>query len=383
MVSRVEVRGEMIEWARRRSGLPFDELVSKFPKLPKWEAEDEHPTMRQLENYANATMAPLGYFFLPQPPVEQLPIPDFRTVDDNGVRRVSPNLLDTLYAMQRRQSWLRDDRVERGHEPLAFVRSTTIQADPMAVAALIREELGVEPTWAQPYATWTDALAALRDGIEELGVVVVINGVVGNNNHRKLDPGEFRGFVLVDDHAPLIFVNGADAKAAQMFTLAHELAHLWVGQDALVDLRALEPGDAAVERFCNRVAAEFLVSAATLAEVWPHVANDANRFQTIARRFKVSEIVVARRALDLGLISREQFFGFYNEYIEKDRAKAKPGGGDFYNLQSNRVGRSFARAVFQAVREGKLLYRDAYALTGLQGETFDRFANKLVGAAES
>jgi len=164
-----------------------------------------------------------------------------------------------------------------------------------------------------------------------------------------------------------------------MFTLAHELAHIWVGQDALIDLRAMEPAPEAVEQFCNRVAAEFLVPAATMQAAWPEVRNAENPFNTLARRFKVSEIVVGRRALDLDLVSRAGFFAFYEEYITRERAKKKGGGGDFYVLQSNRVGRSFARAVVQAVREGRLLYKDAYALTGLRGTTFDQFADKVNG----
>ena len=101
--------------------------------------------------------------------------------------------------------------------------------------------LGLERNWAQTQQTWTTALETLRHAIDAVGVVVVTNGVVGNNTHRKLDPGEFRGFVLVDQHAPLVFVNGADSKAAQMFTLVHELAHLWFGQSAVFDLRELQP----------------------------------------------------------------------------------------------------------------------------------------------
>jgi Zn-dependent peptidase ImmA (M78 family) len=376
---RVEVKRELFEWARERAGLSFDTLIERFPKLADWESGDKKPTLRQLEAFANATMAPLGYFFLNQPPEEQLLVPDFRTLDDVPVRRPSPNLLDTVYAMQRRQAWLRDERIEQGHEPLGFIRSTTAQAAPVRVAVAIRRVLGVVPGWAELHRTWSEALRALRLQIEEAGIVVVVNGVVGNNNHRKLDSREFRGFVLVDEYAPLIFVNGSDGKAAQMFTLAHELAHLWVGQDAVFNLRDMQPANVPVEQFCNRVAAEFLIPEAEMREAWRTARPVDEPYQVIARRFKVSELVAARRALDLRLINRAGFFEFYSRYLESERrtAASRSEGGDFYATQNARVGRVFAQAVVQAVREGRLLYRDAFELTGLQGATFDRYASKL------
>lgn len=376
---RMDVRRELFQWARERAQLSFDVLVERFPKLPEWERGTKKPTLRQLEAYASATMAPLGYFFLPEPPEEALPVPDFRTLDDTPVRRVSPNLLDTVYAMQRRQAWLREERIEQGHEPLAFIRSTTTQAAPVTVAAAIRRVLGVATGWADVHRTWSDALRALRNRIEEAGILVVVNGVVGNNNYRKLDPGEFRGFVLVDEYAPLIFVNGSDGKAAQMFTLAHELAHLWVGQDAVFNLRDMQPANVAVEQSCNRVAAEFLIPEVEMRTAWREARNSAEPYQVVARRFKVSEIVSARRALDLRLINQASFLDFYRRYLERERraVAAKADGGDFYATQNARVGRTFAQAVVQAVREGRLLYRDAFELTGLYGATFDKYAGKL------
>lgn len=377
VVARVQVPIHSFQWARERSGIPFEKLADKFPQLPSWETGEILPTMRQLEDFATTTMAPLGYFFLPEPPVEQLPIPDFRTVTDQPVKKPSPNLLDTVYAMQRRQEWLRDERKEKGAEPLAFIGSATPQSPVLALANTIRERMGLAVLWAKEFATWTDALGTLRERVEALEVVIVVNGVVGNNNHRKLDPDEFRGFVLIDQYAPLIFVNGSDAKAAQMFTIAHELAHLWVGQSAVFNLERLLPANVEVELFCNRVAAEFLVPAAALVPLWEELKGSQTRFVLLARHFKVSEIVAARRLLDQQLISANEFFSFYGEYIARERIKPKASGGDFYLTQNNRVGRVFGRAVVQAVREGRLLHRDAYALTGLRGVTFDNFGQKI------
>lgn len=376
----LNINRELIRWALERSGRSVEGLARQFPKLVKWESGETQPTLRQLEALAKKTWTPLGYFFLPEPPQEKLPIPDFRTVRDRPIGSTSPNLIDTLHTMQRRQAWMHDYLVDQGHDPLPFVASANLQASPVVVANQIRQVLGTKDGWASRHGTWTDALQHLREAIEVAGILVTINGVVGNNTRRKLDTEEFRGFVLVDNYAPLIFVNGADAKSAQMFTLVHELAHLWVGASALFNLPNLEPSEFEVEQFCNRVAAEFLVPAAEFAHLWPQAANDAEPFQAIARHFKVSPIVAARRAQDLGLIQQVEFLAFFRAYQEDERRKAvRAGGGNFYNTQNARLGKRFTRAVAMAAKEGRLLYRDAYRLTDLHGATFDKYA-KASGA---
>jgi Zn-dependent peptidase ImmA (M78 family) len=175
-----------------------------------------------------------------------------------------------------------------------------------------------------------------------------------------------------------MFVNGADGTAAQMFTLAHELAHVFFGSSAAFDLRQMLPADEPTETACDRVAAEFLVPERELRRVWPSVRNDLGPFQSIARRFKVSVLVAARRALDLSLINKKAFFEFYDDYqTDERRRRQKKDGGDFYANQNLRVGRRFGSAVIRAAREGKLLYSEAYQLTGLYGETFERYAASL------
>ena len=218
----------------------------------------------------------------------------------------------------------------------------------------------------------------LLQRVEDIGVLVNVNGVVGNNTHRKLNVTEFRGFVLVDEFAPLIFVNVADAKAAQMFTLAHELAHIWYGASAIFDLQNLHPADGGIERLCNVVAAEFLVPREEIVNFWHQVRDVADKFQLLARHFKVSEIVAARRALDLALVTKAEFFEYYEERREVDfQGRGASSGGDFYANQSFRIGRRFAEAVIRATAEGKLLYSEAYRLTGLRSKTFSTYAASL------
>lgn len=375
----LNINHELIRWALERSGRSVDGLARQFPKLTLWESGEAQPTIKQLEAFAKKTWTPLGYFFLPEPPQEKLPIPDFRTVSDRPVGSASPNLIDTLHTMQRRQSWMRDYLADSGISSLPFIGSATLREAPETVAQKIRRVIGTGDGWASHHGTWSDALRHLRDAIEEAGILVAINGVVGNDTHRKLDVDEFRGFVLIDGHAPLIFVNGADYKSAQMFTLAHELAHLWVGESALFNMPDLMPSEFAVEQFCNKVAAEFLVPAREFEGFWPRATQDAEPFQAIARHFKVGPIVAARRAQDLGLIQQNEFLTFYRAYQEDERRKSAraAGGGNFYQTQNVRLGKRFVRTVALAAKEGRLLYRDAYRLTDLHGTTFDKYAKAL------
>lgn len=378
-MSRAPVRPELLEWAISRSTATFFDLAEKFPKLEEWLEGERQPTVRQLEEFAKATSTPFGFLFLDEPPEESLPIPHFRTQEQGAPETPSPELLDSFYAMQRRQSWMRDYLREQGQEKLGFVESAKEDSNTLDLADKIREVLGVDSCWAYEYSTWRDALRALRRRMEDIGILVVVNGVVGNNTHRKLDPQEFRGFVLVDKYAPLVFVNGADAKAGQMFTLAHEFAHILLGQSAAFDLRGMQPASNEIEQKCNKIAAEFLVPERRMRKVWPDVKHHENPYQSVARRFKVSEIVAARRALDVGLIHKAAFFDFYEDYksrVEK-RARNTSSGGDFYANQNLRVGRRFASAVYRAAEEGKLLYSEAYRLTQLREATLDRYMSRI------
>jgi Zn-dependent peptidase ImmA (M78 family)/transcriptional regulator with XRE-family HTH domain len=374
------VKSDILRWALARSGQTADKLQSKFSKINQWINGESRPTLKQLESLAKATRTPLGFFFLNDPPEEILPIPHFRTLNNGVPVRPSPELLDTVHAMQRRQNWMREYLVEQGHKPQRFVRSAHPGGDPVNTAQQMRQLLGFGDEWAAGHKTWEEALRALRTAIEDAGILVVVNGIVGNNTHRKLDTSEFRGFVLVDEYAPLMFINGVDGKAAQMFTLAHELAHLFFGSSAAFDLRNMQSANVPSERVCDRTAAEFLVPQSKLREIWQSNEKGSISFQEIARRFKVSELVAARRALDLDLIQESEFLGFYRNYLElgiNAKDKRKESGGDYYASQGLRVGRSFAYAVINAAREGKLLYNEAYRLTGLHGRTFDKFASNL------
>ncbi|MEO8495970.1 MAG: ImmA/IrrE family metallo-endopeptidase [Planctomycetota bacterium] len=379
----IAVKAELIRWAIKRSGLPADDLLEKFPKLNEWQSGEKQPTFRQLEKFARTTMTPFGAMFLDEPPREKLPIPDFRTRGDSPLGRYSPNLIDTIQTMQQRQAWMREWLVENGTEPLDYVGSINGLQNFKSLAQRIRQRLELDPDWAEALPNWEDALQALRKAIERIGIVVFSNSVVGLNNHRPLDPDEFRGFVLCDRYAPVMFLNDADTKSARIFTLAHELVHVWLGKDGVFNLMNMLPATEETERFCNQVAAEFLVPGYKMTERWSEAAATAAPFHTIGRWFKVSPVVAARRALDLNLIAKPKFFQFYKQDREdwlkrRKEDRKKSSGGNFYATQNIRLGRRFSAAVVRAAREGRILYQDAFRLTGMKGETFQTYADLVL-----
>jgi len=377
-MNRVAVKPEMLRWARERADRSVESLRRRFPKYALWERGEAAPTFKQLEEFARATYVPFGYFFLTEPPEEHIPIPDLRTIRNQEISHPSPDLLDTVYAMQRRQAWLREELIECEAESLDFVGSARLTDDPQGVGREMRRIIGLDDSWAATIRTWQEAVGELRHAVEELGIMAIINGVVGNNTHRKLDVEEFRGFALCDEYAPLVFVNGADAKSAQMFTLAHELAHLWLGESALTDIGLISQPAQDIELWCNQAAAEFLVPAQTLKTYWRDIRREEAPFEILAKRFKVSPIMAGRRAMDMRLVSREMFFTFYKKYTAKERTqRSASGGGDFYNNQNTRVGERFATQVILAAKGGRLSFTEAYDLTGLRGGAFQEYANRL------
>ena len=367
-MDRVTVSPELLRWASERSKLEATELMERFPMLTKWEAGEVSPTLKQLEAFAHAVHVPIGYLFLPTPPDERLPIPDFRTVAGQGVKRPSPNLLDIIYVCQERQGWYREFAQVTRQPEIPFVGSATLRTRPEVVAETMRDALGFDLDARRESPTWTDALRLFIQQADQVGVLVMASSVVQNNNHRHLDYEEFRGFALVDRLAPLVFINGADTKAAQMFTLAHELAHLWLGASALSDATAAPvEGYRPEEMWCNRVAAELL---APLAVVQAELRADealADTLQRLARRFKVSTLVILRRLLDAGHFDRGAFQAAWQQELDRLRAldRGVTGGGDFYRTTTARVGRRFARALVESTLEGQTLYRDAMRMLGI------------------
>jgi len=365
-MNRVTIKPELLTWAIKRSGKVQDDFAKKLPKLPDWLAGRVSPTLKQLETFARATYTPVGYFFLTAAPDLKMPIPDFRSMPMGDITEPSPNLLDTLHMCQQRQEWYQAFTRSLGSEPLPFVDSADISDDVSETAEKIRRELGFDLEKRRKMRTWTDALRSFIGFADDLGVLVMVSGIVGNNTHRKLDPEEFRGFTLVDDLAPLIFINGADSKSAQMFTLAHELAHIWLGETAVSAANMLGPPDHRIERWCNQVAAELLVPMDVFMSSYDPSWNLHDEMNRLARRFKVSTLVILRRIYDAGDLSHQDFWQEYNTELDRLKGFPKSSGGDFYLTQGTRLSKRFARAIVMSTLEGHTLYRDAFRMLGLK-----------------
>ncbi|EOR96354.1 hypothetical protein ADIARSV_0459 [Arcticibacter svalbardensis MN12-7] len=370
MGTEINVNPTMLTWAIARAGYVVGDYLDKFPNVKKWIEKDKNPTVKQLEDFAKRVHIPFGYLFLQEPPKEQIAFPFFRT-GNNQTNQVSLNVYDTILILQRRQDWLSDYLLENNEDPLSFVSKYDYKAKFEVIVDDIRKTLNVDAEWASAFSTYEETLSFIIKKIEDLGIMINFNGVVENNTQRVIPVEECRGFVLVNEMVPFMFVNAADAKAAQLFTIIHELAHIWLGKSAGFDNQNLLPANDPIEKLCDHIAAEFLVPASSFNRLWVEKPDIVK----VARYFKVSPIVIARRALDLNKITKAEFFQFYNQYIEGLRLKkeSQGSGGDFYATARKRISVSFATYVDQAVKQNKLLYRDAYKITGLKGDTYQKF----------
>ena len=373
----------MLQWARKRAKLDPDELAQKLRVnseiVHQWE-ESGTISIAQADKLALKTHTPVGFLYLPEPPVLSLPIPDFRVMSSAVPFDLSPDLLETVYSMQLRQAWMREHLIDSGSGRLEFVGACDEVGHPVQIAEVMTKALNLDADWALYESSWSSALRTFRNSVDSAGVLVVFNGVVGNNTSRTLDPQEFQGFALVDDYAPLVFVNSADFLAAQMFTLAHELAHIVIGRPGVSKFFRFQPAEDEIEKLCNMAAAEFLVPEKSLGAFWPTVKFGADFFEDISRRYRVSTIVAARRTLDLGLISRDEFFEFFQRYSEiewQKKAANKSTDGNFWNTQKWRIGPTFGAAILRAAQSGRLSHGEAFELTGLSEATFGRMPAKF------
>ncbi|WP_440101402.1 ImmA/IrrE family metallo-endopeptidase [Glutamicibacter mishrai] len=379
-MSTLHVAPSMLRWALDRAGLNTE--TKRYARFEQYASGEKPPTLRQLEEFASATHVPFGYLFLPEPPQESVPIPDYRTLGDSGVSDPSANLLDTIYEAQMRQDWYREYAQSQDADRLDFFSSATVDDSPSEIAQQIREALDFSMERRSRFRTWEEALRYLIDAVEELGVLVMVSSVVGNNTHRSLNVDEFRGFTLGDPFASVIFVNGADSKSAQMFTLMHELAHVWLGESGISSEDLESSSELRNERWANSVAAEVLIPLAQIRSEYQGSLT-STEVSRLAKRYKSSTLVVLRRIFDARLIDWDTYISSYRAEERRlkdlrDQQKKQSSGGDYYNTHPLQIGQQFSRAVIIDAYEGRTLYRDAFRLLGtVKASTFEGLAERL------
>lgn len=373
-----QLEGSVLKWARKRAGLSREDLAEKlkvpFETVDDWEINGKI-AFGQAQALAESTYTPFGFLFLAEPPEEKLPVSDFRRTHEGGSDRPSANLLEVLYSAQRKQEWYREYALQNQIEPVSFVGALTPKVPPVEAAAAIRSTLHLDKAFSERTKSWEDALRGVIEIVENSGILVLRAGYAAGSTHRSLAVDEFRGFALADRHAPLIFINGADALAAQLFTLAHELVHIWLGESGVSNLEGTYAEHNIVEKYCNEVAAELLVPSDQLRKLWRKSEPPIREVERLSRTFKVSRVVIARRARDAGFISPATYRSFFSR---ETAAVQKGNGGQYYQVQQSQNSRRFSTALIMETREGRTLHHDAMKLLGIKkDETFRKFAHSL------
>lgn len=371
------INPQIFNWARARAQVSEEDLSHslgvKLEKVIGWSRGDQKPTFGQAQKLASKLHIPFAFFFLPAPPNDVLPIPDLRTPGNHGLENISVDLKDTIASVVRRQEWYKDYLKDQNAEPLSFIGSFDVNSNPDDVAENIRQTLGLQDLNPRRL-NWEEYQRKIVEGAEAAGILVMRSGIVENNTRRPLSVTEFRGFAISDNHAPVVFVNLRDAPSARLFTLLHELAHLWLGQSGVSSVGAIE--DRREERFCNAVAGEFLAPAREVVALWSEDKELSDNVSDIAKAFHVSRYVIIRRAFDLGLVSYDTYQDYYRELINQFN-NADGGGGNFYAIAKNKNSALFSKVLLNEALSGKVLLRDAGKLLGISPAKLKQYATEI------
>lgn len=363
-ISRININPTMLSWAVERFGGNTAEYAEENSKFDNWMNGDKLPTLIELQKFAKKFYVPLGYLFLSEPPKETDLIPLFRRSRD---KKMGLNIREEVKTLEERQDWLSDYLRGEGFDKLDYVGIFQADSSVNDICIKIEEILHLPINWAFEYRTVEKALNMLTQIIEDKGVIVSFTSMVGYCSNRPINVSDCRGFTLVNDYAPFIYVNSKDAKYAQVFTLIHEFAHVLIGYSAGIGGEDLSYASE-LERLCDQVAASFLVNEDLLKEEWCKVGEN---YEVLSKRFKVSRFVLARRLKDIGLIDERRYYALYKQWMaEPVIPKKKTDGGVFYPTAIKRCSRTFLIHLDNALSSFKIQNMDAYRLAGLKGDTF-------------
>lgn len=378
----VKISPEVLAWALRQ--MKPEKLDNQMTeKISCWIEGTKIPTFNQIKILSQKANIPLGYFFLQTPPKEELELLNYRTINSIEFANPSRELIDVVHDMENIQDWMRTYREDLGYERIPFVESLQTDMPVEYIAERIRKDLGLGCDWYEECRDGREAFNYVRGCLEECGVLVMMSGIVGNNTHRALKIEEFRAFAMVDSRAPLIFVNAVDSLGGRLFSLMHEVAHIWLGKNDLYNDRGYRAHSVpAVEVVCNAVASELLAPRQVFLGEWNPADDMEQMISTLSRKFHCSQSVIARKALDNRLISNmsyEKIIQNALEQFELNRKNKQSSGGDYYNNLSSRLDGCFVRALCESIHMGRTSYAEAYRMTFTNRKTFSGIAQKLGG----
>lgn len=379
----VNIQPAIISWALSQTS--EEKLGTKLvDNIKHWLDGTKSPTFNQIEDFSKKSHIPLGYFFLQTPPIEQISLLEYRTLDSIELTNPSRNLIDTIHDMEAVQEWMVNYRKEWNYDTISIVGSLKGITDISVIADTIRKDLGLNIEWYKDCGNPSEAFNKVRGLLEECGIVVMMNGIVGKNTHRALDVNEFRAFAMVNEWAPLIFINGADSAGGRLFSLFHELVHLWIGENDLYnDTKYSANGIKPIEVTCNAVAGALMVPKTVFLEKWNNNTNDDihEKIKELARMFRCSSSVIARRALDNKKIDQNVYNMVIADAIEAyiQTKQEKSSGGDYYRVARSKLDGVFVRALCESVNSGRTSFTEAYRLTNTTSKTFSKVASGLGG----
>lgn len=396
----VPINPKMLVWARQQLGLSLTEAVTRIKlkdskhagsaesRLLQWEKGESAPTVCQIKQIAKAYWRPFVLFFLSDPPKQTSLLSDFRTIGDHQISKQSPEFKALRLRIESLHETLKEIEETDPQPDLKFVGSISLETPREEVVNRLNSVLKWEPEHLERARQPHDLLPALRSRAENAGIYVVLLGDLGSY-HSRLDPDEFRGIAISDKKVPLVVINPNDSKTAQVFTLIHEIVHILLGETGIsndADSRnsQIREPRGNIERFCNKVAAEFLVPKdamiAKLQEIYENSYDDDvnDVIIPVSRHFKVSAFVIVRRMNELGLMDDSTYFQTWNRIQHRGQShnrahQTESTGGPSRNvLDRYRLGTKLLGTVIEAAREGIIPYSEASRLLNLRRGRFNK-----------
>lgn len=390
MVEKAFITSEILKWARETARISVEDASKKVSTSPErylsWESGIDYPTIRQAKILAKSYRRPFSLFFLPEIPKDFQPLQDYRK---NDSRKLDTASLFIIRDVQEKQNWISELFEETGEEKLPFIGKYSINDNPEVVAKDILKTLSIDPNNYQknPFDTWVEKS-------ESAGIFISR----ASNYHSRLllDRDLIQGFAISDNFAPFVFINSKDNwKAPQLFTLVHELAHLWVAKSGISNEIDIDFNDKPkskfhpVELFCNQVAANALMPSEVITKFETKVFNSNNLIFKQAKELGVSSFALLVRALSLNLIQQSEYTSLkqkaqdeFEKFLEKEKIKKvkqkkKEGGPNTYLLRLNKNSRLFTRIVMDSFNNGSLAPSIASNLLNTQVNKFQKFEKLL------